>query len=438
MSQLSADDVRSGRSPWAAKFPAMNPQNITLPAGAGGLMSGVLIALGLVGVIVAFILPGMMGGSVVMKHALASVHVGAVTILAASLGGLFFCMVFHLVNAGWAGTVRRQFENLAALVWVPLIFLALTIGWSVYAKNDTNTTLFPWMGMDLSDPNAYLLKKKAAYLNVPFFLGRAVIFALAWILLSQLMVNASRKIDETGDKKYAASARYVSAPGMFVFALSLAFAAFDWLKSMDYAFFSTMWGVYYFAGAAFTATTSVIMIHAVLRIRGKNEGVVTQEHFHDLGKLCFAFTCFWAYIAFFQYFLIWYANIPEETAFYIYRKQGEWENIFTLLMFGHFVVPFVIVIFRPFKKNHKAMLLMGAWLIFMQIMDMVFIVRPAVYAGRAPENIPGTGAWLIDIAGTGGVLLVFIGLLIRKVASGPLVPLQDPRMREALTHKNYV
>ncbi|XVJ59220.1 MAG: hypothetical protein HEQ23_07395 [Tepidisphaera sp.] len=436
MSQLSADDIRSGRSPWASKFPAMRPENITLAPGSGAMMSGVFVVLGLIGVVVAFLLPKMMGGNVVMKHALSSVHVGAMTVLAASLGGLFFCMVFHLVNAGWSGTVRRQFENLATLVWVPLVFLAITLGWSVVQKGETSVTLFPWMGMDADQ--VYLLGKKAGYLNIPFFLGRAVIFGLAWILLAQLMANASRKMDETGDKRYAASARTLSAPGMVVFALTIAFAAFDWLKSMDYTFFSTMWGVYYFAGAAFTATTVVIMIHAVLRIRGKNEGVVTEEHFHDMGKLCFTFTCFWAYISFFQYFLIWYANIPEETAFYIYRKQGGWEHVFTLLAFGHFVVPFVIMIFRPFKKNHKAMLLMGAWLVFMQIMDIVFIVRPAVYAGQPPANIPGTAPWLIDLAGTGGVILVFLGLLIRKVASGPLVPLQDPRMHEALKHKNYV
>ena len=436
MSQLSVDEVRAGRSPWAVKFPGMRADNITFAPGAGGMISSVLMVLGIVGVVVAFLLPTMMGGNVVMKHALASVHVGAVTVLAASLGGLFFCMVFHLVNAGWAGTVRRQFENLASLVWVPLIFLAITIGWSILQKESKAVTLFPWMGMDAD--KVYLLHKKAAYLNIPFFMGRAVLFGMAWIILSQLMINASRKMDETGDKKYAASARFISAPGMIVFALTIAFAAFDWLKSMDYTFFSTMWGVYYFSGAAFTATTAAVMIHAVLRLRGKNQGVVTEEHFHDMGKLCFAFTCFWAYIAFFQYFLIWYANIPEETAFYIYRKQGGWEKVFTLLAFGHFVVPFIIVIFRPFKRNYKAMLLMGTWLIFMQVMDMVFVVRPAVYAGLPSESIPGTGAWLIDLAGTGGVLLVFIGLLVRKVASGPLVPLQDARMKEALKHKNYV
>jgi hypothetical protein len=436
MSHMTADPHGPGRSPWADKFPAMRPDNITLPAGAGATPSVVLMGLGAVGIAVAFLLPGMMGEGVIMKHALASVHVGAVTVLAACLGGLFFSMVFHLVNAGWAGTVRRQFENLAALVWVPLVLLAITVGWSILKKGDSNTTLFAWMGMDPA--HDVLLGKKAGYLNIPFFLGRAAIFAGAWIILSQLMNYYSRKVDETGLKSYAASARFVSAPGMFVFALSIAFASFDWLKGMDYAFFSTMWGVYYFAGAALTAVTAVIMVMAVLRTRGKLEGAVTEEHFHDLGKLCFAFTCFWAYIAFFQYFLIWYANIPEETAFFIYRKQGGWERVFTLLAFGHFVAPFVIVIFRDFKKNHKAMLLMGAWLIFMQVMDMVFIVRPCVYVGRGPGQIPGTGAWVIDIAGTGGVLLLFTGLLIRKVASGPLVPLQDPRMREALTHKNYV
>lgn len=436
MSQVTADNT-SGRSPWASKFPAMRLENITLPAGSGGAASTAFIAIGLIAVVIAIVLAAGRMPPVTLKHALASIHVGAVTTLAASLGGIFFCMVFHLTNTGWAGTVRRQFENLASLVWVPLIFLAITIGWSVLRPaHEAHTSLFAWMGMDPHDN--VLLEKKAGYLNIPFFLGRAVIFAGVWIVLSQLLNHYSRKLDETGDKTYAAAARRMSAPGMFIFALSLAFASFDWLKGMDFGFFSTMWGVYYFSGAALTAVTSVIMILAVLRMRGKLDGAVTSEHFHDLGKFCFAFVCFWAYIAFFQYFLIWYANIPEETAFYIYRKQGGWEHVFTLLTFGHFIVPFVVMIFRPFKKNHKAMLLMGAWLIFMQVMDMVFIVRPAVYAGSPIESIPSSSSWVIDFAGTGGVVLVYLGFLIRKVVSGPLVPLHDPRMQEALKHKNYV
>ena len=429
MSQISADQ---GASPWASRHPGMRTENITLSSGSGSMASVVLMLAGVVGIAAAFA-----GGKIVpgatLRHSLSAVHIGAMTVLAASLGGIFFCMVFHLVNAGWASTIRRQFENLASLVWLPIVLVAGVLG----IEFATGGQLFRWFSLDPT--KEVLLGKKAGYLNEPFFAIRSVAYVVIWFGLARMVVGLSRRYDETGEKRFPMMARKYSAPGMVLFALSTAFAAFDWLKSMDYSFFSTMWGVWYFSGCAFTATTTVYMIIAVLKSKGKLEGVVTQEHLHDLGKLIFAFTCFWAYITFFQYFLIWYANIPEETAWFVARKQDGWEKVFLLLCFGHFVVPFVFVIFRPVKKNVRVMFVFGLWLLLMQVVDLLYVVRPVVYAGDSGVGAPGVAtSWWIDSAGIGGVLCLYAGLLIRQVASAPLVPLNDPRMGEALRHKNYV
>ncbi|QOI99547.1 MAG: hypothetical protein HRU70_03255 [Phycisphaeraceae bacterium] len=435
MTQVASDAAGGpgfARSPWAARFPAMRAENISLPAGAGGALSGGLVLVGLGASVATLVMP-MIGEAFKWKHAIASFHVGAITALTMSLGALFFCMVFHLVNAGWSVTVRRQFENVASLVWVGLALVTVSVMLSVWKGGEG---LWSWMGMERGEN--YLLDKKSAYLNTPFFLLRLAIYAVVWLMLAGLMNFFSRKGDAEGGTEAAARARLVSAPGMLAFALTVAFAGFDWLKSIDFGFFSTMWGVYFFAGSAFVSVATVTMILAFLRRSGRLEGVVTVEHFHDLGKLMFAFCVFWAYIAFFQYFLIWYANIPEETAYYIHRKQGGWENLTTLLMIGHFVVPFLILIQRGVKRNPTLLIAMAFWLIFMQVMDIFWMVRPAVYAGAPADAVPGATALPLDVLGILGPVALFFGLLIRKVVSSPLVPLHDPRMGEALTHKNYV
>jgi hypothetical protein len=421
-------------SKWEAAFPAMRRENITLANGAGKAAANLLLVVGLVGIGLAFAAPSVATG-VGLKHSLASVHIGAMTALAASLGGIFFVMVFSLISCGWSGLVRRQFENLAAIIWVPIVLVGVVLAIEFIQHG----VLFKWIGMHPGDDP--VLDKKAAYLNTGFFLVRAGVYAVVWIGLAMMVNSASRKIDETGDKVHAAKLRKASTVGMILFALTTSFAAFDWLKSMDYAFFSTMWGVYYFSGAAFTAVTGVYMILAYLRGRGKLEGLVTEEHFHDLGKLMFAFTCFWAYIAFFQYFLIWYANIPEETAWYIARKDPAtgWDKVFYLLCFGHFIVPFIVLIQRPVKRNPGLVLGFGVWLIAMQALDIFWIVRPMVYAGQAANEVPGFATtWWIDSCGILGVLAIYGSFLVRKIASRSLVALDDPRMSESLRHKNYV
>jgi hypothetical protein len=441
MSQLTGDQFAS----------VLREENISLPRSAGG--KGVpLMGVGLLLAVGAIVLGMMKAAGATFAHGLAAYHVGAMAVLAASLGATFIVMIFHLFNAGWTGTVRRQFENLMSFLPFAAILAFVTPIIDFFVGGGQ---LFLWMSPEAS--HDLLLQEKWIYFfgssfnstmeghkNFPlFFFARGVFYIAFWFFVSRRLYSWSLQQDQTGDPTLTSKARFQSAWGILVLALTTAFCAFDWLKSLDYRFFSTMWGVYYFAGGAFASTYLVTLIFAMLRGKGRLEGAVTKEHFHDLGKMAFSFTVFWAYIAFSQYFLIWYSNIPEETAYYNYRKSGEigalsWNTVSTLVVWGHFAALFLFMISRHVKKNPKLVALAAIWALFMHAVDIFWIVRPMVYAGMPAGEIPGLASGIIDLAGLIGFAMIFAGYLMHKIPSAPLIAVRDPRLHEALEHKNYV
>lgn len=408
-------------------------ENVTVPAGSGTRLSTALIGLGALGLLVT--LGG--GFAVGSRHALASFHVGVVTALSFALGAMFWVMVFSLTQAGWTVTVRRQFENVMMMIRPMMVLVAVFVALELTLKSGLCSWLNPELTDNGQDP---LYQWKSAFLNPPFVLIRLAIYFFVWWAISRLLWRLSTQQDLTGNKWLTNKARFHSAWGMLAFALTSAFFAFDWLMALtDYKFFSTMWGVYFFSGAAVSSVAVVTLVLAVLRRRGRLKGLVTEEHLHDLGKLLVGFTVFWAYIAFFQYFLIWYGNIPEETAFYIARQTGGWQYLGMALCLGHFAVPFLILLWRGAKRNMTVMVVMSIWLLVMHVLDLYWVVRPAVYAGAEGDKMGLGGLGLVvDIAAVVGVLALFAGLLVRKVGSGPLTPLRDPRLDEAIEHCNWV
>jgi hypothetical protein len=174
------------------------------------------------------------------------------------------------------------------------------------------------------------------------------------------------------------------------------------------------------------------IVLCTLRITGRLGATFTEEHQHDLGKLLFAFTVFWAYVTFAQYFLIWYSNIPEETAFYNLRNDYGYKNLFTILCYGHFLLPFVVLLIRPMKRKPMPLIIVSVWMLIMHGVDLVYIARP-VLTGVGPATYP----W-IDVAGILGPVCLLMGVAIWKMGRAPLVPLKDPRLHEVLAHKNYV
>jgi hypothetical protein len=414
-----------------ARDPRMNEENTTLSAASARKVAMPLFGLGILGLVVTIIGAFSMN----LRHALGAFEVGVFTSLAIALGSLFWVMVFHSLNASWSITLRRQFENIATIVWWPVLLIVIVAGIEI----SQGGVLLQWLGH--SEEYNHLLEVKKPYLNTSFFVIRVLIYALAWILISQTLLSWSRKSDETGDRMLGRNARKLSGFAIPVFALTTAFASFDFLMSLDYRFFSTMWGVYYFASCGLSSVSAIAILATLLRRAGKLDGLVTNEHFHDLGKLVFAFVVFWAYIGFSQYFLIWYSNIPEETAWYTNRQQHGWQWLFVVMTMGHFGLPFLLLIWRNTKRTTMLLCGMGIYMILMVIMDMVWIIRPMVYMNSSvmeSASDPGlAGIWL-DIAGVVGVLGIFAGLIALKIPQSPLLPLKDPMLHEAMKHKNYV
>ena len=412
-----------------AASPLLTDENVRLNKGEVAGVRRVLGGVGLVGL-----------GATVLgvfalnpAHALAAFEVGVFTALACCLGALFHVMLLHSLNASWAATVRRQLENIASLIWLPLVGMLIIAG----VELSVGGVLFQWLRPENS--GNFLLEHKSGYLNPRGFALRLVVYAGIWLVLATTLYRRSVDQDVTGDRWQSRRNRRLSGLGLLLFALTTAFATFDFLMSMDFRFFSTMWGVYYFAGAAMSAVALAAVVLAALRTFGKLNGVVTEEHFHDLGKILFTFVVFWTYISFSQYFLIWYGNIPEETAWFLYRKDGGWNTLFLLLIVGHFVVPLLILISRKIKRSTLGLGVFGVMLLVMQVFDMVYVIRPMVYINQpwAPDPV-GPAGWWLDVAGLLGVAGVFGYFLVDRMTQAPLIPTKDPRLGHALEHKNYV
>ncbi|MGP1308863.1 MAG: hypothetical protein ACTS27_01540 [Phycisphaerales bacterium] len=411
--------------------------NIELPRESGRLFSVALMALGALVIAIAAV-TAFTGDKFAAKAAFYAYHVGYTFACGIALGALGFVMALYLTNGGWGVTIRRQFENLCR----PSTFLILAVlGLPMLFFGEY---LFKWQDPAYTQGDV-IYEHKAVFLNPLFFLIRYVVYFAVWIGLAHAMNKLSRDVDTDGDKWKFLKAQRISHWGMVLYALTVAFAGFDWLMSLDYHFFSTMWGVYFFAGNFLSAIclTTLILI-TLTSFRGRLHGVVTQEHFHDLGKLMFGFTVFWAYIAFSQYFLIWYANIPEETSWVAARRTEGWMTVSTALVLGKFILPFLFLLPRPVRRKPGFLAFACLWLLGMHLLEMFWIVRPQL-TEPAVEGVaktfyyggPLAVTWIDFVAPFGPALLV-LGWMIRQVASGPLIPLKDPRLPWSLSHKNYI
>lgn len=456
-SPVMTDDAFRERMERVGRDPRLARDNIHLPEGAADGMARTCLIAGLAGLVVTLLGAFAFG----LGHAMAAYHAAVMACLAPCCGALLLVMIFHLLNASWCVTLRRIFEHLMSMIPVMLALAAPTVLLEVvlysFGFHDRGK-LFDWMGSE-----GHLYEHKSGFLNVPFFLVRCVLYATVLTFLSQSLYSWSQQQDRTGDRWLTSKCRRMSAWGVPVTAITLAFLSFDLLMSVDYHFFSTMWGVYYFAGSALSCIAIVVLTSSLLRGMGRLTGVATAEHSHDLGKLLFSFTVFWAYIAFSQYFLIWYSNIPEETAFMNLRRSYGWEVTFAILAVGHFIVPFLFLLPRTVKRHTTLVALGAAWLLAMHVLDLIWIVRPEVYAydlqqaengavalgvpvdaalaaAREGEGMAGYGVfgWWVDLAAVVGVVGLFASFFLRKLASGPLIPVKDPRLERSLGHVNHV
>ncbi len=270
--------------------------------------------------------------------------------------------------------------------------------------------LYPWTNLEpvAHDP---LLQGKQPYLNVPFFVIRLAVYFIVWVGLCPVVSPPLAGAGPQRRVRLTARMQRASAPSLVVFALTISFAAFDLLMSLDPHWYSTMFGVYYFSGSVVGFFALLPVITILLQRSGRLANAITPEHYHDMGKLVFAFTVFWAYIAFSQFMLIWYANIPEETGWMIRRTTGGWAGVSWLLLFGHFVVPFFVLLSRFVKRRRRLLILPAIWVLAMHWVDIYWLVMPEAQMGQTRATLRPVD--LTCLIGMGGL---YVGLSRALVA----------------------
>ncbi len=330
-------------------------------------------------------------------------------------GCFFWTLVHYATDAEWSVVVRRQLENIAVLLAVMAVFFLPIL----FLRHH----LYEWM--NIPPGKEATLDSKRAYLNWNFFVVRAVVFFGFFIIASQLLRRLSVRQDKDGNPKFTIWMRKVAFASLPMFALFLTFGAFDWLMSLNYHWFSTMFGVYIFAGTAGSSMSLLVLVITALRNAGYLKDVVTKEHYHIMGKWMFAFCVFWAYIGFGQYMLIWYANMPEETQYFLIRNTESWWTLSMLLVIGRFFGPFAILLLQSIKKHPHQLCYVAGWIVFMQMLDMYIVVLPVLH---------GTGVHLslwdfMPLVGIGAALAF---VYLRIVGKTSLFPVRDPRLVESL------
>ncbi len=334
-------------------------------------------------------------------------------------GCLFWTIVHHATDAEWSVVVRRQLENIALLLLVLAIFVIPILV--------LRHQLFEWINIPQGRDSA--LDSKRQYLNWPFFAFRALLYFVLLGGVAFFLRRFSVAQDRDGNPGCTIWMRKVAFAGLPIFGLALTFAAFDWLMGLNYRWYSTMWGPYIFAGAAGSSMSLLVLVITALRRAGYLRGVVTLEHYHIMGKWMFAFCVFWAYIGFSQYMLQWYANIPEETQYYIVRNTESWWPLSLLLVIGRFFGPFAILLLQSIKKQPHRLSMIAGWILLMQALDMYLIVLPSLHGTGVRLSI-----WDLLCPITIGCSLAFVYL--RLVGRTSLFPVRDPRLIESVRLTN--
>jgi hypothetical protein len=395
---------------------ALRPEQATIPPGHSWNrlpMIGAVCAV--LGVVACAIL-----GAANPKQFFFSWLVSFLFFLSLALGALFFVLIQYAAQGGWGIVLRRIGETIFATMPVmAALFLPLLLGLR---------DLYEWAAPGAAEHDA-LLRWKAPYLNVQFFLIRAALYFGIWSFIAHLYYRGSRGQDMTGDPRVSARLRRVAGPAIIVLALTQTFASVDWIMSLTPHWYSTIFGVYFFAGSfvGFIALLSVVVV--AMRGAGLLDTVISAEHLHDIGKFLFAFTAFWAYIAFSQFFLIWYANLPEETIWFKARLEGSWKMVSILLMVGHFGAPFLYLMGRAVKRRGWTLAVGGGWLLVMHFVDLYWQVMPTLH----PEGVRPSALDVAALVAIGGCFVAAAGWFLRRQA---LVPLRDPRLAESLAFEN--
>jgi hypothetical protein len=454
-----------------------------------------MIVPGIIAAVAGGAIAGAFGFSVkpiptLFYHAYLTAFVFYLTI---TLGSLFFVILHHLARSGWSVTLRRVAEALSgnvllmAVLFLPIAFnLGKIYSWADEHRAETKA---PEVKAAAADPKAEGAKAEAASAETPkseeaetgavvghlvwatpkAFYCRFIIYFVIWGFLAWYLRGHSILQDRSGNVALSRSMERISAPGMILFALTLSGAAIDLIMCLNPHWFSTMIGVYIFADSVLSGLAVITLLALVLQSWGHLRGAVTVEHYHDMGKLTLGFIIFWAYIAFSQYMLIWYANIPEETQFFMPRQIGPWVAVSLLLIFLHFVLPFFGVMSRHAKRFTPVLAFWLVWLLVAHAYDIFWLIMPNTFIRELPagETLPEVFKTYLAsqqsvyqlspaheqfmecvkapltpaaIATVVGMLVAMGGLYVAStgwlLGSARLAPVKDPRLEESLNFHN--
>jgi hypothetical protein len=335
-----------------------------------------------------------------------------------ALGCLAITFLHQLSGGAWGVVIRRILESatrtfpLTLIFFVPLVF-------GIHS-------LYIWSRPEVMAAD-HILQHKAAYLNVPFFLGRAAFYFAIWLTLSYLFNKWSLQQDLTGPEPWNLKMQLLSGPGLLLYGFTVTFSSIDWVMSLEPHWFSTIYGILFIGGQGVSALAFVIAVVVLIATRPPLSEAITAKHLRDLGTLLFAFIMLWAYFNFSQFLLIWAGNLPPEIPFYLRRIRGGWMWVGLCLVLFHFVAPFLLLLSRDFKRNPKTLGAVAVWMLVMRFVDLLWLSAPGVTGGQFQLH------WL-DVAAPVGLGGIWIAAFFWQLKQRPLLPVHDPHLEEALEH----
>jgi hypothetical protein len=331
--------------------------------------------------------------------------------LGMGIGCLAVLLLHHTVGGKWGMLIRRMCEA-GARTLPYMIVLLLPILLNIHA-------LYPWA--QPAAANDAVIQAKAAYLNIPSVLGRAVFYFFIWGLYAYLLSKWSAEQDRTGDEGLIGKMRSVSAPGLVVFVFVTTFAFVDWVMSLEPHWFSTIYGVMFLVGQVLESVAFMLALVLILAPRPPFNQYVTKQHIHDLGNLMFAFMVLWAYLSFSQFLITWAGNLPDEIPWYLRRLRGGWGWVALTLVLFHFAVPFILLLMRGVKRQSNRLFKVCVLMIVIRLVDVYWVVEPAFYNQQLKIH------WLdfITPVAVGGL---WLAAFFWQLKARPLLPLRDPRL----------
>ena len=454
------------------------------PAAMRMIVPGIIAAVA-GGAVAAYFGSNVSHAPTLFYHAYLTAFVFYLTI---TLGSLFFVILHHLARSGWSVTLRRVAEALSgnvlllAVLFIPIALnLSKIYTWADEHPPETKATEAKAAAPDAKAEAASAESPKAeesemgavvghrAWATPKAFYCRFIIYFVIWGFLAWYLRGHSILQDRTGNIALSRSMERLSAPGMILFAFTLTGAAVDLIMSLNAHWYSTMIGVYLFADTVLSGLATITLLALVLQSWGLLRGAVTVEHYHDMGKLTLGFIIFWAYIAFSQYMLIWYANIPEETQFFMPRQIGPWVGVSLALIFIHFVLPFFGVMSRHAKRFTPVLAFWLVWLLAAHAYDVFWLIMPNTFIRQLPagESLPEVFKTLlasqqsvyqlspahqefmecVKAPLTPAAIVTYVALLVAMgglfvactgwlLGTARLAPVKDPRLEESLNFHN--